>query len=312
MRLRFVPAEVDGDAKLLRRWGHSATVMNGIVVIFGGSDDKRLGDVLLIEVRRYRLSVRLGPSGPRDREKHAATLYQGGVIVCFGRRSPREPLGDAWIFDGQWREVQAGGKWPTPRWSHAVVAIDDRLLVVGGRNQRGFLEDGVYVLHNNAWTMTSSRFSVYGHACLLASDDNKILVFGGVSDEEKEASTTNPHIVRHPVDRVAHTAARLDDRHGVLIGGVSRASTDDVNVLIVDIASDDDDDGFIRKRPSPQAKQVLAATPQGCRPFPVHAQAVHLDRGLILVLGGGSPCLTFSPVFGDPVFLVDLDLHREF
>jgi|CZKU01.1.fsa_nt_gi hypothetical protein len=118
------------------RWGAVAAVLDGSVVLFGGTSDGStpLGDMWTWNDRAGTWSpiASTGP-GPSPRFLASAATI-GKKVVLFGGTDGVHDLGDTWLWDGAiWTEVNVPG--PSPRSNASMGAFDvpdPALLLFGG------------------------------------------------------------------------------------------------------------------------------------------------------------------------------------
>ena len=321
------------ERELLRRRGHSASVVSRsaarwVALLFGGYGGRmRLDDLMevvieekgffqaetlpLFVARAARVDPNEGPR-PCGREKHAsAHTLDGALFVCFGRRSPRDALGDAWLFsNNEWTKVEAAGQWPRGRWSHTATAIGSRVVVVGGRDHIGPLSDSLYVLESGiGWTSHDCE-PLDAHVAVYDEYIGRLVVFGGTSGERREGKVyleENLSMKLCPLlerDR-GSAAARLDRDHTLVVGTFSCGHGVDATPKRNDLNVSFFDDKNARTWPRVYYSSKIS-------PFPIHAQALHLDDGLVLLLGGGAPCFAFGPVFGETLILLSTQRKKKY
>lgn len=217
--------------------------------------------------------------------------------MCFGRASPREPLGDVWLFAaGRWRELEIEGPTPPPRWSHTLTASGATHILVGGRDDNTVFGD-LWVL-GGGWTrLADGTVPVFAHTATRV--DDRLVVFGGVG-------ATRPRLLRdHRLDECggpdasvfAHVAAEVGG--GLLVvGGVDRSQDASSRASLFGLEHDELQ--LVKDQPK-LPPDVL----------PVHAAVVALRPDLVLVIGGGAPCFAFSPIFGAS-FALEAEVNKGF
>lgn len=204
--------------------------------------------------------------------------------MCFGRASPREALGDAWILsnDGAWSEVVAEGVPPRPRWSHTATSVGSKVVVAGGRDDAGYVDD-VYVLANRVWCRIRGKMPVFCHAAVASGDE--VLVLGGVAPEDEAPDALRWLPMR---GRFAHSAVVDDEANVLVVGGVSKKRGSSCDSVVRIVA------GEMEERGRGLLDESL---------LPVHAALVDVRPGLVLVVGGGVPCFAFGPISSPSFFL---------
>ncbi|XP_063831800.1 host cell factor 1 [Ostrinia nubilalis] len=136
------------------RLGHSFTLLNGKVYLFGGlaneSDDPKnnipryLNDLYTLELYPnssmtvWDIPLTYGQSPP-PRESHSGVAYtdknsgKSSLIIYGGMSGSR--LGDLWVLDVDsmsWSRPEVGGPAPLPRSLHTATVIGQHMYVYGG------------------------------------------------------------------------------------------------------------------------------------------------------------------------------------
>ncbi|XP_041970052.1 host cell factor 1-like [Aricia agestis] len=136
------------------RLGHSFTLLNGKVYLFGGlaneSDDPKnnipryLNDLYTLELYPnssmtvWDIPITYGQSPP-PRESHSGVAYtdkntgKSSLIIYGGMSGSR--LGDLWVLDVDsmsWSKPELGGAPPLPRSLHTATVIGHHMYVYGG------------------------------------------------------------------------------------------------------------------------------------------------------------------------------------
>lgn len=147
----------------------------------------------------YTLAWSVLTSMPIGRQGHAAATTSNGRIFVTGGTSstgyPYTPLNsvDEYLANGSWT---SGSPMPTPRWSHAAVAVgtsDGRLYVIGGYQKSdaslGDCQfDPNYILNSveeydpttGIWTTKSPMRTRRTGLAAVATPDGRIFVMGGL------------------------------------------------------------------------------------------------------------------------------------
>ncbi|XP_060536875.1 host cell factor 2 isoform X2 [Cylas formicarius] len=134
------------------RLGHSFTIVNSKVYLFGGlandSVDPKinvpryLNDLYTLNIRtipmQWEIPITHGPSPP-PRESHTGVAYvdkkiSKSFLVIYGGMSGCR-LGDLWFLDTEnmtWSKPQVSGITPLPRSLHTSTLIGHRMFVFGG------------------------------------------------------------------------------------------------------------------------------------------------------------------------------------
>ena len=283
----------------LQRWGHVAIPLSSTrVAIHGGygRDGKklrRLDDVVIVSSNGVITPAASSTPRPKARERHGAAAVQGGFVIHGGRAGGA--FGDAWRWDdGVWTELRCEGSAPAPRWSHGFVALPgDAFLVCGGRGDAGDLEDAhVLVMGTRTWSRVAAPAFPVAFACSTA--DGQTIAFGG----GRAARFADAAWSELALDDAAAAATRrlaacacATARPGELVvaGGVPADAGEVGGVAVLRIGED--------------VKCVADAPLDLARAYPIHAAAAFSGDGVV-IFGGGVPCLSFAPVFGDSVRVV--------
>lgn len=118
------------------RCGHSATVINGKMFVFGGKDERGCNnDLYVLDLVRFhwvRLDCKGGMSARSVRILALASAYDGArVLICSRCRSVALP---------------------TARMEHAAIAIDDRFLLIHGGSGDGGILNTVHLLDTSTYS----------------------------------------------------------------------------------------------------------------------------------------------------------------
>ena len=283
----------------LQRWGHVAIPLSSTrVAIHGGygRDGKklrRLDDVVIVSSDGTVAPAASSTPRPKARERHGAAAVEGGFVIHGGRAGGA--FGDVWRWvDDVWTELRCEGSPPAPRWSHAFVALPgDAFLACGGRGDEGDLDDAyVLDLRTQAWSRVAAPAFPVAFACSTA--DGQTIAFGG----GRAARFADAAWAELALDDTAAAASRrlaacvcATARPGELVvaGGVPADEGEVGGVAVLRIGED--------------VMCVAEAPLDVTRAYPVHGAAARSGDGVV-IFGGGVPCLSFAPVFGDCVRVV--------
>lgn len=202
--MSWVSPIVDG-LKPMQREGHSAALHGTRMLVFGGSSEVGyLNDLHVLDMEPKYMSgnephMAWGqPStrgdGPSPREGHSGTMTEDGMIVFGGYSGRGGYTNDLYMLsldDMKWKKLDPTGSVPSPREGHAATSFMDKLVVFGGRTDRGktALND-VYVLDTKSmsWSqanMAGSPPNPRQDASAIRHGSNKILVVGGCNLGER-------------------------------------------------------------------------------------------------------------------------------
>jgi hypothetical protein len=140
---------------------HAATLLNGVMYVFGGYDgNQRVNTFHAFSFAEKRWSPVLPSAGsappPSPRDRHVAVAF-GNSIYIHGGFDGVSRVSDFWGFDFStmaWREVHATqGRPPSPRHSHSAVVYGSSLYVFGGY-------DGSYKADLHEFDFALSRWGV--------------------------------------------------------------------------------------------------------------------------------------------------------
>ncbi|XP_048381382.2 kelch domain-containing protein 9-like [Stegostoma tigrinum] len=200
-----------GSSELLARAFHSANLVGGKLLVFGGTRsadprDPPLGDLLVLEP--LGLAVERVVSGGPARSHHAAVTLHDRWLVVVGGWDGKRRLADVHSFDlapgGGWRELSqaVGNQAPVGLSGHTCTKLSDHEVLVLGREggvhtQRRFAS--IFSLHINTYSHTywykeceSRTASRSGHTAILTqahghrATQYQLLVFGGRNSAEME------------------------------------------------------------------------------------------------------------------------------
>lgn len=184
------------------------------------------------------------PGGVHVQGLNLAT--HGGKIYRVGGMQPHNEEGqpvDNWSNDQAQVYDPATGKWsdlpkvPTPRSSHDVAVIDDKLYVLGGWQMRGKLQDNLWVetidvldlsASEPKWSTIPQPFS--RRAMIVAVAGTKLYAIGGFDNEDTAHLTVNvydaatdswstgPNIPGSPRNGFSPAACTIDGRVILSVG----------------------------------------------------------------------------------------------
>jgi len=139
------------------RWLHSACVIAGKMVVFGGvnPDSVILGDVWMFDpVDESWLMAQVDGVPILPREGHSAVAVGTSMIVFGGISYAYAPFDDVWTYvsaSNKWVRNQPEGQKPAPRWMHSAALHTAKsgqrsMYVFGGITHQ-------YVPLNDLWTL---------------------------------------------------------------------------------------------------------------------------------------------------------------
>ena len=141
-----------GSSQPPARYGHTACLMDGSVVVFGGmnSEGVKFDDIWLLELRylRWRSVSAFGKKKPEGRSHHTAWVYNKTLYIQGGR-SNEMVLNDIYglVREGawKWREVATSGESLLACAYHSSTLIGTQVVFFGGFDLTTALGD-LYVL----------------------------------------------------------------------------------------------------------------------------------------------------------------------
>ena len=192
-------ASADDEPPPSARSGHSATLVGGYVVVFGGTEGKSFrADTVVLDARapsdvkraRWFRPTPAATGGPGPRAFHSAVAVGTDLYVLCGRTG-REQHGDVWVLDTTtWRWSALADRFPsakhvgvTPRdfGVAARVPNGNNVLLFGGFDGHRWLNDlhvlDVAVGEWRAVPVPIAPSPRSGHACDAV--DSRVLLFGG-------------------------------------------------------------------------------------------------------------------------------------
>jgi large repetitive protein len=175
-------ATVLGSLMVAPRAGHSVTAYSeaSYALLYGGALDSHPVAELYNDSARTFVALDLDPS--LTRSQHAAVLLDDGrVLVIGGRDAQGAYRGDAILVGIEGSATLNEGTLARPRGDHTVTRIGERLLVAGGRDATGVLDDAE-ILDISTLTVSSAasmRAPRADHAAVLLGAGT-VLIVGGV------------------------------------------------------------------------------------------------------------------------------------
>lgn len=128
---------------------------------------------------------------PSAREGHTAVVNAvNNTMVLFGGKDSTKSYNDMHILhlvNDQWVVGKPAGFAPQARYSHsAVVTVDNRMIIFGGRNETAdfFNDIAVFDLVNDTWLMVvvsgEPPVGRAGHTAVVDPIRNQMVVYGGI------------------------------------------------------------------------------------------------------------------------------------
>jgi hypothetical protein len=224
-----------------RRAYHTATALNGKVLVVGGTNDDVPGGVGLASAELYDPTSNTwsaAQSLAAGRTSHTAILLSlNGKVLVAGGSDGANVLASAELYDptsGTWSTV---GRLATARAGHAVAPlIDVRVLVVGGygagSNSPALASAEIFNPYSNTWSATGSLATARVRHTATDRPTGEVVVVGGSDGSSELASveafdpfaetwsTADPL----PSPRSGHCAVQLYNDAILVIGDAASAS----------------------------------------------------------------------------------------
>lgn len=303
----------------MNRWGHTATLYDGKLMVFGGyggtGAHSRSADVLVYDCTTNVLSSPpiQGPC-PAARMGHSAVLFGHTLVIFGGRLSPAQPLSDVWALDLlalTWRCIACKGDAPAARFRHTAVACtspaqSETMIVHGGYDGQHTFSD-TYILDMSDWTWQQASTTGWAaqpcHSHAAALLHHRMFVFGGTQGYRQSCPALRVlDLKTHEWERVRlpQAAPQADPlpcfSHSltavggllVLAGGCHTLGAGHVHVFDPSLKR------WSRHTVADSSGLVL------CRHT---ATALPQHPPSILFLGGGMNCFGFGTTFSPPVLL---------
>ncbi|KAJ5067635.1 hypothetical protein M0811_02823 [Anaeramoeba ignava] len=173
------------------RIGHTISLYNNSVWLFGGYDGEMRNDIFILDLKTHIWRKLPQPKVvPKARLGHTSVVFEDTMII-FGGWNSNAFLDDLWQFsfkDKTWKELETTGKAPTSRNGHHSVMISSyEMVIFGGRNEKFERINDLYILDlkKMEWTeILALNEKPKGRAggSLIQIDDSNLLVFGGKSE----------------------------------------------------------------------------------------------------------------------------------
>eukprot|EP01091_Cochliopodium_minus_P014529 TRINITY_DN4946_c0_g1_i1.p1 TRINITY_DN4946_c0_g1~~TRINITY_DN4946_c0_g1_i1.p1 ORF type:complete len:775 (-),score=194.86 TRINITY_DN4946_c0_g1_i1:41-2365(-) len=188
------------------RYGHSIDLVRDKLIVFGGTNGiDYMDDLYLLEVEEDECFWRpINTSGPEPRAYHGSVYIEWEdhhcLVVFGGRTSATSCTNDIYVLCFNfvensvfWMQPDTVGECPCPRYNHAMVAVDNKIYVIGGRtiNENGVKEtlNDMYVLNLDTLTWYKPSFTGLTNLPTRCWNTCNVVgshfyLFGGYSDDE--------------------------------------------------------------------------------------------------------------------------------
>ena len=168
---KWVNVPVEG-IKPSARYGHAMVYLKPYIVVIGGNmGNQSSNEVWMLSVQKSPFKwtkIEFQGLQPSARVYHSACIWKsshkGDMILVFGGRIYQNTaLNDLWGLrrhnNGVWDWIQAPSKnttvVPKERYQHAMICINDLVIIIGGRNisksSSPEMPTNVYNLENSTW-----------------------------------------------------------------------------------------------------------------------------------------------------------------
>lgn len=174
------------------RCGHTATLIQGRVLVWGGRGQTQLcdGSAFLLDWQKREWSeVTVTGTAPASRFQHIACAF-GSKLYIFGGHDGRKICFhdlhtldlDASTATGRWEQIKLAGEVPKLSGASSGVVWKNRLVVFGGSNSREFSNDVfVFVPETATWARVEATGCVppgrAAHTACVVND--RVFLFGG-------------------------------------------------------------------------------------------------------------------------------------
>ena len=197
--LDYAIAVIDGE-RPSARGGHTATMAENQIVIFGGSCYTTGGhfayynDTYVLDTEnRLWHKVQCSGEAPAPRYGHSVELV-GSRMFVFGGRGASGALRDISFLDlveWTWVSVSVTSASPSPRFFHASLLVGRKIVIHGGWDAHTRCMGDLWVFNSDTFTWVRPKCAGilpsprYGHSLDLLGD-GRILCYGGCAVSLKD------------------------------------------------------------------------------------------------------------------------------
>lgn len=152
-----------------KRWGHTATVKDDKMLIYGGSglgpkNARHWQCFYQLDLLEWEWS-KLEPENipPSARDSHTAVLFEESVYIYGGSGGISKQSDEFYRFElatNRWKRITAEGNRPPGREGHTACIVHDKYMVVYGgweSNQDVLTDTYVYDFENNKWSLVIKK-----------------------------------------------------------------------------------------------------------------------------------------------------------
>jgi N-acetylneuraminic acid mutarotase len=180
------------------KYGHSATKVTNVVLVYGGAlsaktRPKLLNDVLQLASETKTWEVLQCDNTLSPRYFHSAVAYKNSLFI-FGGKTEHGYSNDLHEFNTQtkiWTKIEQKNtkKKPTPRYGHASVACGREMFTFGGCDINGEIDNNLYIfdLITHEWKQKKHIPSVpksYHHT-LVFDEGGYLYILGGRTNKQQ-------------------------------------------------------------------------------------------------------------------------------
>jgi N-acetylneuraminic acid mutarotase len=176
-----------------QRWGHTATWLNGEMIVFGGQANNLLGDGGRYNPTTDTWATMATTGAPGPRVWHTAVVFAGRVLIWGGQRNFTQTWNDgAFYVQNGWSPVGTTGV-PAGRMNHHAVVVNVpgnlHMVIYGGQQPdsvTGVPFDigggGAYRQVQNDWRpLAGAGAPTARHFSSAVSNGSRMVLWGGAS-----------------------------------------------------------------------------------------------------------------------------------
>ncbi|KAK7328499.1 hypothetical protein VNO77_22608 [Canavalia gladiata] len=180
------------------RDSHSCAVIGENLFVFGGTDGTNpLKDLHILDTNSHTwISPSIRGEGPEAREGHSAAVVGKRLFIFGGCGRSADKINevyynDLYILNTEtfvWNHATTSGTPPSPRDSHTCSSWKNKIIVIGGEDERDYYLSDVHILDTDTLIWRELRTSGQqlppraGHSTV--SFGKNLFVFGGFSDAQ--------------------------------------------------------------------------------------------------------------------------------
>nr|KYP49534.1 Rab9 effector protein with Kelch [Cajanus cajan] len=197
LRQSWGEPEINGPPPTPRD-SHSCTVVGDNLFVFGGTDGTNLlKDLCILDTSSHTwICPTVRGEAPEAREGHAAALVGKRLFVFGGCGRSADNINevyynDLYILNTEtfvWNRATTSGTSPSPRDSHSCSSWKNKIIVIGGEDERDYYLSDVHILDTDTliWRELSTSGQSLppraGHSTV--SFGKNLFVFGGFTDAQ--------------------------------------------------------------------------------------------------------------------------------